>query len=472
MTSASVVTRQSAPHPRGCSYTRRAVRLLEQVGPAPAGMLRPAGRGGSQATSRPRTRGDAPLTARGPAPETGSAPHPRGCSQGTTGPAARAGVGPAPAGMLRRTRSAPAARRGRPRTRGDASHDGSHLTVDGMSAQHPRGCPYGSGTAAGAPAVGPARAGMLLPSSWRRRGRTRRPRTRGDAPRSADLISTRSRSAPHARGCSLPRSLTAVTQRVGPARAGMFRRPARCRRGPRCRPRTRGDAPQGRRASRMPFEVGPAPAGMLPHWALPQIDARSRPRTRGDAPPARWPWPPGWLSAPHPRGCSPEAGHPARTPAVGPAPAGMLLPSGPVSYSSPCRPRTRGDAPGRRHRAAATQPSAPHPRGCSARPARAGGRSLVGPAPAGMLLAPGVPSPSPQSRPRTRGDAPSIQLVEEGRVPSAPHPRGCSPVHRHGAPLRLVGPAPAGMLPSWRRACPGRAGRPRTRGDAPTRAAP
>ncbi|ESP95691.1 hypothetical protein B591_30858 (plasmid) [Streptomyces sp. GBA 94-10 4N24] len=70
-------------------------------------------------------------------------------------------------------------------------------------------------------------------------------------------------------------------------------------------------------------------------------------------------------------------------------------------------------------------------------------------------------------RPRTRGDAPPMTATDVLPASSAPHPRGCSPAHAPCAPVSGVGPAPAGMLRRRPRRPDRWTRRPRTRGDAP-----
>ncbi len=457
----------SAPHPRGCSNGR--------------------GRRRSGHGRRPRTRGDAPSARRTSFGSSASAPHPRGCSAPTRGRTRSRGVGPAPAGMLRLRPVSRTAARSRPRTRGDAPEEGGGRGWRRWSAPHPRGCSAHRAVQRVRHGVGPAPAGMLR--SWGRTSRRsrRRPRTRGDAPSTPGLPKWRQMSAPHPRGCSEVHAVQRGGVPVGPAPAGMLPSvevTAGLRSG---RPRTRGDAPLGtgahdahpvsaphpRGCSRLgavphpPDRVGPAPAGMLRGLTPAIILTTGRPRTRGDAPLSEDEMRGMKVSAPHPRGCSLASLRARLATLVGPAPAGMLRGLTPAIILTTGRPRTRGDAPITPPTHAGPVPSAPHPRGCSPQRGRDARHESVGPAPAGMLPRLAPRPPRHPRRPRTRGDAPSAAIRR--RIPSlsAPHPRGCSRILTMRHPARLVGPAPAGMLREHLPDVFHALRRPRTRGDAP-----
>ncbi len=233
----------SAPHPRGCSATTCRPSRCTTVGPAPAGMLRPGGPWRGWTGRRPRTRGDAPSTRRRSCSRPSSAPHPRGCSVLLQRCEAVRAVGPAPAGMLPTPLGSATAWPSRPRTRGDAPPTARAMTAWTKSAPHPRGCSPRRPRPLRVSGVGPAPAGMLPRGPQTEGPRPRRPRTRGDAPRPSGSCRHDAQSAPHPRGCSWSGGVAGGIIAVGPAPAGML--PVGggwgpCRRG---RPRTRGDAP-------------------------------------------------------------------------------------------------------------------------------------------------------------------------------------------------------------------------------------
>ncbi len=162
---------------------------------------------------------------------------------------------------------------------------------------------------------------------------------------------------------------------------------------------------------------------------------------------------PGFLdsSAPHPRGWSHHRRRHVRRLLVGPAPAGMVPRPGRRTRAAARRPRTRGDGPTTDAGTSGGYSSAPHPRGWSRDPVVGRGQRLVGPAPAGM-----VPDPHGQRRrsvrrPRTRGDGPAGSEAAAKGIKSAPHPRGWSRGGRGGGRGDGVGPAPAGMVPQLAR---------------------
>ncbi|MDH6193198.1 hypothetical protein M2168_006316 [Streptomyces sp. CZ24] len=218
----STATPVSAPHPRGCSPAAPRAPLHHFVGPAPAGMLRAAWTRRVAWSSRPRTRGDAPgFSAVGPVFQK-SPRHPRGCSVEDPPEPRRYVVGPAPAGMLRPATPTPAARAGRPRARGDAPTVVARGMWAAQSAPRPRGCSAQALVELEGPEVGPAPAGMLRPPGGRGPAWCRRPRTRGDAPGSSFTFRVLDGPAPQQRGCSVPETAAPLLRRVGPAPAGML----------------------------------------------------------------------------------------------------------------------------------------------------------------------------------------------------------------------------------------------------------
>src|SRR5690606_33370409 len=109
----------SAPRTRGWSRALTGTGLAEDVGPAHAGMVlanRPFGRSWP---SRPRARGDGPLSGGAFLFRARSAPRTRGWSRGDGRVPRRPGVGPAHAGMVRCASRSTRHSRSRPRARGD-----------------------------------------------------------------------------------------------------------------------------------------------------------------------------------------------------------------------------------------------------------------------------------------------------------------------------------------------------------------
>nr|ABY83541.1 hypothetical protein pSHK1.72 [Streptomyces sp. HK1] len=206
---------------------------------------------------------------------------------------------------------------------------------------------------------------------------------------------------------------------------------------------------------------------MLRRSGRPRQTPSSRPRTRGDAPDSGLELSAPFSSAPHARGCSRLVRRGLLVPRVGPARAGMLRWSAVRGRGCCRRPRTRGDAPAVVVASPRSDPSAPRSRGCSEAGVPAAGPGVVGPACAGMLRDHHGQAVRLYRRPRTRGDAPTASGQWQHRYVSAPHARGCSELMDALQGLLAVGPAPAGMLPSRRRATRRPRRRPRTRGDAP-----
>ena len=466
----------SAPHARGCSLVGERGAVQRQVGPARAGVLPGHPMPVASATSRPRTRGGAPNWPVGLSTQSPSAPHARGCSLVEAGSALVLVVGPARAGVLRPARSAasagsgrPRTRRGapqrlryparaggrvgparagvlpssgpasasptsRPRTRGGAPPVSNTTSPALTSAPHARGCSVRTAQRLPRRGVGPARAGVLPPQPGPRRGWRGRPRTRGGAPGKISVSADPKQSAPHARGCSRSCGTARKRSVVGPARAGVLpTRPRGCSFN-RSRPRTRGGAPPAelvlaldnrsaphargcsdphhrRRLHRL---VGPARAGVLPSRPTRSASRSSRPRTRGGAPPPCAPRSSRSASAPHARGCSLLAFCAVYDQRVGPARAGVLPVAAAAARWAACRPRTRGGAPRSRVAASIACLSAPHARGCS-RPGRQPDRlDVVGPARAGVLPSSVLSPAAPPCRPRTRGGAPGVVEIGAG----------------------------------------------------------
>ncbi len=270
-----VVAHRSTPRPRGCSSGVVLGSSVEEVDPAPAGMLR-------HTIYRTNT------------PER-STPRPRGCSGGVRGLGRPGRVDPAPAGMLRGNRGCTSPFPGRPRARGDAPADDMIGKISEGSISRPRGCSAPERPVLSHPDVDPAPAGMLLRFGGGPVRGGGRPRARGDAPSYTAKGWHAQMSTPRPRGCS------EVTEHE------------------------RGSA-----------GVDPAPAGMLRVGTGSRSCSGGRPRARGDAPaaPMLRPFFPG--STLRPRGCSARTPKCRMAGSVDPAPAGMLrsTPAGRSTRSS------------------------------------------------------------------------------------------------------------------------------------------
>ncbi len=212
-----------------------------------------------------------------------------------------------------------------------------------------------------------------------------RPRTRGDLPAACSRSHRPPGSSPHARGSSRVRRSRALPERVVPARAGIFPEQVVVHRLQLGRPRTRGDLPQTE------IWIGSYQA-----------------------------------SSPHARGSSLARGHRCQVVLVVPARAAIFPPSGPAARAGRCRPRTRGDLPAAVDTAGLIRASSPHARGSSRLREDARRRPLVVPARAGIFPSQTTGSGRNTSRPRTRGDLPTVYLRAYVYIASSPHARGSS----------------------------------------------
>ena len=304
-------------------------------------------RGGAPGVERrarfPRTRGDAPDTAISSYPRNQLPPHTRGCTREFLAPREAVIASPAHAGMHLIQAELIFRSPGFPRTRGDAPPPLLDLLLEVMLPPHTRGCTRRGFDDYAARDASPAHAGMHPQGAVNARAARGFPRTRGDAPRRGPARRRWPRLPPHTRGCTLIGVGCRVGRPASPAHAGMHPKYRNRASGVSGFPRTRGDAPDRRRAAQRPpalpphtrgctrlgagfrpcFLASPAHAGMhlLAPPAAPTI--ASFPRTRGDAPnppPPRTTSPP---LPPHTRGCTLEAALKRYVPVASPAHAGM-----------------------------------------------------------------------------------------------------------------------------------------------------
>ncbi len=317
----------SAPRTRGWFAAAALGGLLQRVGPAHAGMVLPRAVRRRHRPGRPRARGDGSRRSTEAPTGTPSAPRTRGWFEGWGSSGYYPRVGPAHAGMVPGRAGRAHAGRGRPRARGDGSGSRSGTRPTSASAPRTRGWfSAGDGAAAGAD-VGPAHAGMVPACPCGRRTRGRRPRARGDGSFGVEFGGVMSLSAPRTRGWFLPSHPPTCRSAVGPAHAGMVpggpRRPGPARR----RPRARGDGSGGDGSAFV--RVTATVAG-------------SAPRTRG------------WFAV-HTLADGETL--------VGPAHAGMVRAGRAAAWSSPRRPRARGDGSASPPSRRASSSSAPRTRG-------------------------------------------------------------------------------------------------------------
>ena len=165
---------------------------------------------------RPRTRGDGPTIPATAGPRQWSAPHPRGWSPGGVAADVVDVVGPAPAGMVRPGQIRAGTERRRPRTRGDGPYDRYATLPDGGSAPHPRGWSHRSRKTGPESSVGPAYAGMVLARGTSPPRCLGQPRVRGDGPWPRWSTTSSKPSAPHPRGWFCSPTIRPVRPAAGP----------------------------------------------------------------------------------------------------------------------------------------------------------------------------------------------------------------------------------------------------------------
>ena len=191
------------------------------------------------------------------------------------------------------------------------------------------------------------------------------------------------------------------------------------------------------------------------------------PRTRGDVPYVDRVFDVMERLPPHTRGCTRAPIRPCRTGRASPAHAGMYPGLPRVEPFAGSFPRTRGDVPSRRPRAARAAPLPPHTRGCTSFRRRQSGLADASPAHAGMYLLDGRARLEPRRFPRTRGDVPIRTWIIRIVASLPPHTRGCTGADGGRGAQPPASPAHAGMYRSEGRRDRNRIRFPRTRGDVP-----
>ena len=152
-------------------------------------------------------------------------------------------------------------------------------------------------------------------------------------------------------------------------------------------------------------------------------------------------------SSPHSRGCFHQLQHQLADVEVFPAFAGVFLALRSPQVSSCCLPRIRGGVSTILELDKEVEMSSPHSRGCFRRRHHCHRQPEVFPAFAGVFLR-SLPSPLVSVRlPRIRGGVSNELVIEESKVESSPHSRGCFPQLRKPAAPWQVFPAFAGVFP-------------------------
>ncbi len=213
-----------------------------------------------------------------------------------------------------------------------------------------------------------------------------------------------------------------------------------------CSPRPRGWSPV-RDERENHSMVLPAPAGMVPAprsrgWPGPRA-----PRARGDGPRGNLETRRSERCSPRPQGWSQVTAIYATHRTVLPAPAGMVPAPGSCASTTGRAPRARGDGPARSASALSAASCSPRPRGWSRFGSSEKNRTVVLPAPAGMV--PCCPPRKPRTgrAPRARGDGPGHPVARPIRSQCSPRPRGWSLYAESVLAGEGVLPAPAGMVP-------------------------
>ncbi len=196
--------------------------------------------------------------------------------------------------------------------------------------------------------------------------------------------------------------------------------------------------------------------------------SQSLPRARGDRPSLSTASISALKSAPRPRGSALSCS--VRTPScmVCPAPAGIGRYSAPIASPEVSLPRARGDRPPFGDSCLRQCGSAPRPRGSAFDLLAFVLLRSVCPAPAGIGRHWAKSSSMRFGLPRARGDRPQLSRYENGKVLSAPRPRG-SALNKWTSPRgRRVCPAPAGIGRQQIRSHRTERRLPRARGDRPS----
>ena len=213
----------SSPPARGSSRDGGEHLRRGSVVPASAGIVRTRGPQRRCPRRRPRQRGDRPVTLHFQTRTTESSPPARGSSRPGGEHLRRGSVVPASAGIVR-SRTVRAATCGsRPRQRGDRPRVYEYFDDGILSSPPARGSSSAPRPAVMASRVVPASAGIVRSAGPRYSVAPRRPRQRGDRPRTRGTVNGSGSSSPPARGSSIGWHLLTNSRGVVPASAGIVR---------------------------------------------------------------------------------------------------------------------------------------------------------------------------------------------------------------------------------------------------------
>ena len=480
--------RRAPPHTRGSTHLPRLRDGLDEGSPAHAGIDPPPTASRAASSRLPRTRGDRPPARSWPAAFSQAPPHTRGSTRVRRLRSNEPGGSPAHAGIDPRALDRVASPSRLPRTRGDRPRQEWRGIGSVLAPPHTRGSTHDGQPRQALPHGSPAHAG-IDPGRPRRRGRrSRLPRTRGDRPRDDETPRPAAVAPPHTRG-STRRELGRAGAVVGsPAHAGIDPSSTRVRRSRTWLPRTRGDRPTtdpavtlavgapphtrgstpARSEGRRGAAGSPAHAGIDP-LASPLAELRpGLPRTRGDRPAFAAPARLSQSAPPHTRG-STRPTFSRRRPSPGsPAHAGIDPRGRLLSPAAVGLPRTRGDRPVADAVDEALDTAPPHTRGSTLQPLEERGEAPGSPAHAGIDPARRSPGRARRRLPRTRGDRPRVHNPIRRARMAPPHTRGSTPAHAAHQREEGGSPAHAGIDPPALSSARPTCGLPRTRGDRPS----
>ena len=215
------------PRERGWSRAGACTLREVAVSPARAGMVLHRGFLGRLGAGFPRASGDGPHPARCTSTPSVFPPRERGWSRVSVGCCNAAPVSPARAGMVPQGTTAAQELRSFPRASGDGPAARALQRRSSTFPPRERGWSPAVRRSRGAPAVSPARAGMVPCRTLRKDRPQGFPRASGDGPSGRCWCSRLPQFPPRERGWSLTAPKQASQEVVSPARAGMV--PRRCR---------------------------------------------------------------------------------------------------------------------------------------------------------------------------------------------------------------------------------------------------
>ena len=209
------------PRERGWSRAGACTLREVAVSPARAGMVLHRGFLGRLGAGFPRASGDGPHPARCTSTPSVFPPRERGWSRVSVGCCNAAPVSPARAGMVPQGTTAAQELRSFPRASGDGPAARALQRRSSTFPPRERGWSPAVRRSRGAPAVSPARAGMVPCRTLRKDRPQGFPRASGDGPLIPAAQSGKYMFPPRERGWSLREVLVQPLAAVSPARAGM-----------------------------------------------------------------------------------------------------------------------------------------------------------------------------------------------------------------------------------------------------------